>query len=222
MNTAVTEAPDNPGLIHASQQLCSHWQQPNPRFAGGNDQRSSENGLLLLFYGSLQKAAGYDWQNAGRSLIDKTYLRMLGQCTGLDMQGVSADELAARMDGFIRSELAPRWDHIRQCHDSAGLELAQELLDRASHMLFEMPGMQAQTSPILFYLCPHLPLLIGEQPLANQEQLNALPVLPRPQLFAGNAQQQALIRQLIEGSDWWRRRVLSLWRCQAERVASPA
>ncbi|MGX5220469.1 hypothetical protein [Pseudomonas sp. S9] len=218
--TAATALMDNPGLIHTSERLCVGWQQPNPLFAGGNDQRSSENGLLLLFYGNLQKAAGYEWQNAGRALIDKTYLRIVGQCTGLDMQGLSADELAARLDGFIRRELAPRWDLIRRSHGNAGIELTRELLDKASQVLFEAPVMHAQTGPILFYLCPHLPLLIGEHPLADQEQLNSLPVLPRPQVFTGGAQQQALIRQLIEGSDWWRRRVFSAWQSQATNKAA--
>ncbi len=213
---------DNRDLIHISDNLCTHWQHPNPLFAGGNDHRSSENSLLLLFYGNLHKAAGYNWQNAGRTLIDKTYLRILGLCTDMDMQGLSTDELAARLDSFIRRELMPRWQLVRQSHGSEGLELAQELLDSAGHALFEAPSMHKQTSQILFYLCPQLPLLVSEQPLACQEQLNTLPVLPRPLTFAGDAQQQALIRQLIEGSDWWRRRVLGAWRSQAERAVSPA
>ncbi|MFI8479853.1 hypothetical protein ACIGCM_04695 [Pseudomonas sp. NPDC078700] len=212
---------DNRELIDTSEHLCSHWQQPNPLFASGTDQRSSENSLLLLFYGNLHRAASYGWQNAGRSLVDKTYLRILGQCTHLDMQGLSTDELAARLDSFIRAELAPRWTTVRQSHGSEGLALTQELLDSASQALFEAPQMQAQTSQILFYLCPQLPLLVGEQPLACQEQLNKLPILPRPQTYSGDAQQQALIRQLIEGSDWWRRRVFSAWQAQAERAASP-
>lgn len=213
---------DNRKLIESSERLCRQWQQPSPLFAGGNDLRSSENSLLLLFYGSLHKAAGYGWQNAGRSLIDKTYLRILGHCTQLDMHGLSADEVAARLDGFIRRELAPRWTTVRQSQGSEGLALTQELLESASEALFEAPEMQAQSSRILFYLCPQLPLLCGEQPLACQERLSALPILPRPQTFSGDAQQQALIRQLVEGSDWWRRRVLSAWQSQAALIASPA
>lgn len=213
---------DNLELIRLSECLRDNWQRANPLFATGNDPRSSDNMLLLLLYGGLHKAASYGWQNAGRTLVDKTYLAILAQCTQLDMQGLSTDELAARLDGFIRQELAPRWQTVCQSHGDNGLELTQQLLDAASLALFETPNAYAAVGQILFYLCPHLPLEpYASPPLACAQQLKALPVLARPQVFAGDAQQQALIRQLIEGSDWWRRRVLCAWRAHMQIMPTP-
>jgi hypothetical protein len=47
-----------------------------------------------------------------------------------------------------------------------------------------------------------------------------MPLLPAPRQFAGNSDQQCRVRQLIENSDWWRRRVLAEWLDQLGR--SPA
>jgi len=47
-----------------------------------------------------------------------------------------------------------------------------------------------------------------------------LPLLPAPRQFAGDSDQQCRVRQLIENSDWWRRRVLAEWLDQLGR--SPA
>ena len=214
---------DNLRLVQLGERLRQAWQQPHPAFASGMDVRSSENALLLQFYGSLVKAAGCGWQNAGRTLVDKTYLRILKDCSGLDFQGLSVDELAARLDGFIRQELAPRWAKITESRGAEGLPLATELLDACSLALFASERVHTATRQLLFYLCPQLPLLpcpndprqsIDEQLQTYQILLSQLPVLPRPQQFAGDAQQQALIRQLIEGSDWWRRRVLAAWQVE--------
>lgn len=211
---------DNLRIVQLGERLRHAWQRPHPAFASGWDARSSENALLLQCYGSLARAAGFGWQNAGRTLVDKTYLRILGDCAGLDFQGLAMDELAARLDGFIRRELAPRWAEIGESRGSEGLELAGHLLEVGSLALFGSPRAQAASSQLLFYLCPQLPLLpcpAGlQQDCAGHLQtslalLPQLPVLPRPRQFAGDARQQALIRQLIEGSDWWRRRVLAAW-----------
>ncbi|SFU09904.1 hypothetical protein [Pseudomonas marincola] len=210
-------------LTRMSECLRNHWQRANPRFATGNDPRSSDNMLLLLLYGSLHKAAGYGWQNAGRTLIDKTYLRILAQCTQLDMHGLSADELAARLDGFIRREVAPRWETLSQSAAEKGPELAQQLLVSASDALFDGSDECRATSQILFYLCPRLPILPNHpQPVAQTDQLRELPIFARPQCFAGDTQQQVFIRQLIESSDWWPRRVLSAWHLHAQTAPMPA
>ncbi|WPC06053.1 hypothetical protein SBP02_04680 [Pseudomonas benzenivorans] len=209
---------DNLRIVQLGERLREAWQQPHPAFASGRDARSSDNGLLLQCYGNLTRAAGAAWQNAGRTLIDKTYLRMLKDCAGLDFLGLSADELAARLDGFIRRELAPRWAQLEQWRGAEGLEPALALLEAGNRALFDDAGGYPATSWLLFYLCPQLPLLpvpAGAAPhawLQRAQELQAqLPVLPRPRLFAGDAREQALIRQLIEGSDWWRRRVLAAW-----------
>lgn len=212
---------DNQRIVQLGEQLRRTWQQPHPAFASGTDPRSSDNALLLLFYGSLAKAAGCGWQNAGRTLVDKTYLRILKERSGLDFQGLSVDELAGRLDGFIRRELIPRWALLGEPQGAAAQALAGQLLELASQALFDSPRAQASASHLLFYLCPQLPLLPwhahgDEDWLGGLARLSQLPVLPRPQQFAGDAYQQALIRQLIEGSDWWRRRVLVAWQAEVD------
>ncbi|UVJ44697.1 hypothetical protein NVV94_03615 [Pseudomonas sp. LS1212] len=214
---------DHLRLVQLGERLRQSWPQPHPAFASGMDARSSENALLLQFYGNLAKAAGLGWQNAGRTLVDKTYLRILKDCFGLDFHGFSEDELAARLDGFIRQELAPRWGQIVGSCGTEDLPLAAELLKACNLALFASEQVQTATRQLLFYLCPQLPQLpclsepqksIDKQLQIYQALLPKLPVLPRPQQFAGDADQQALIRQLIEGSDWWRRRVLAAWQAE--------
>ncbi|MBS7690637.1 hypothetical protein I0E98_09845 [Pseudomonas lalucatii] len=150
---------DNLRIVQLGERLCATWQQPHPAFAAGRDARSSDNGLLLTCYGNLARAAGAAWQNAGRTLIDKTYLRMLGDRAGLDFLGLSADELAARLDGFIRRELAPRWVQLDEWRGGEGLEPALALLEAGNRALFDDDSGQRATSWLLFYLCPQLPLL---------------------------------------------------------------
>ncbi|WP_449433097.1 hypothetical protein [Pseudomonas putida] len=205
--------PDYPRLVQLAERLRQQWLQPHPAFASGMDARSSENALLLQFYGSLAKAASFGWQNAGRTLVDKTYLRILKDCLGLDYQGLREDELAARLDGFIRQELVPRWGLVVASSGAQALPLTAELLTACNLALFACEPVQAATRQLLFYLCPQLPLLPGlvdAQPAIDLP----LPILPRPQQYAGDPRQQALIRQLIEGSDWWRRRVLVAWQAE--------
>lgn len=220
-------------LVQLAERLRQTWLHPHPAFASGMDARSSENALLLNFHGSVAKAAGLGWQNAGRTLVDKTYLRILRDCFGLDFLGFSEDELAARLDGFIRQALAPRWEQIVGNRGAEGLPLANQLLKACNLALFASEHMQTPTRQVLFYLCPQLPQLpylsepqkgIDNPLQAYQALLAELPVLPRPQQFAGDAHQQALIRQLIEDSDWWPRRVVAAWQAEvahARRATAP-
>ncbi|MBA1202813.1 hypothetical protein G7009_13795 [Pseudomonas capeferrum] len=210
-------------LAQLGERLRQTWLQPHRAFASGMDARSSENALLLNFHGSVAKAAGLGWQNAGRTLVDKTYLRILKDCFGLDFLGFSEDELAARLDGFIRQELAARWVQIAGNCGAEGLQLADQLLKACNLALFASEHVQTPTRQLMFYLCPQLPQLpyLSEpqksidNPLQTYQALLAtLPVLPRPRQFAGDAHQQALIRQVIEGSDWWPRRVLAAWQAE--------
>jgi len=216
-------------LAQATAVALQRWQNPNPDCATGNDPRSSDNGLLLLFHGRLAHAADYAWQNAGRTLVDKTYLRILFSGAALDYQGLSVDELAARLDAFIREQLVPRWDALAE-NPEAGPR--GHLIESLEAGLFGEPGNGEVGSQILFWLCPRLPLLpqsratlrglelladgqlgldASDYQHAGTALLRELPVLPAPRHFAGNPDEQRRIRQLIENSDWWRRRVLALW-----------
>lgn len=225
-------------LAQATAVALQRWRDANPNCATGDDPRSSDNGLLLLFHGSLAHAADYAWQNAGRTLVDKTYLRILFSGAALDYQGLSADELAARLDGFIREQLVPRWQALQENADDA---LRGRLIEALQVALFGERGSGDAASQLLFWLCPRLSLhpqggarARGLELLANgqlgldssdyQHACDALllemPLLPAPRQFAGDSDQQCRVRQLIENSDWWRRRVLAEWLDQLGR--SPA
>ncbi|UTW11372.1 hypothetical protein [Marinobacterium rhizophilum] len=203
------------------------WHQPHPAFTSGKDARSSENALLVLMYGSLDKAARFDWLNAGRTLIDKTYLRILWATQGLEPTGISFDELASRLDGFIRTELQPRWDSLAELDHDGRHELAQLLLEQLQVQVFQSPGQLESATSVLFFLCPQLPVFLcrdaanteaeavidypGWHQSCRQRLALLLPLScsSAPSARYGTAQEQQLITRLLAQSDWWPRRLLA-------------
>lgn len=219
MTTAI--APDD---------ALARWQRPHPDFASGHDSRSSENGLLNLFYGSLERASRYEWLNAGRTLVDKTYLRILWTSCELPPQAATFDQLASDLDSFIRQQLTPRWDQIDELDHNQRHQLAIELVDCAAMDLFRgNPDWQA-ASMLLFFLCPQLPVFpwhpslqgqtgaeSGETP-ANYSDYHqrCRPLLALklphctepPKASLGDERQCKAVNQLLARSDWWARRSL--------------
>ena len=70
-------------LEQAHSATLRRWQAPFPGFTSGQDPRTSDNALLVLTYGGLDQAARHAWLNAGRRLIDKTYVEILRHVQGL-------------------------------------------------------------------------------------------------------------------------------------------
>lgn len=210
----------------------SHWHQPNNRFTSGFDPRSSDNAMLTLLYGGLARAKQHNWLNAGRRLIDKTYVHILGTTQGLSAMSFSnAEQIAATLDSFIRERLAPLWSSFS--HQEEGL--APYLLLDASESLFGSTKSEVAASQLLFWLCPtlsiapysrgHLTALarIGHgvqdesyldyKQVWNQALETYAPLLSeldKPKAIYGSEQESELINQLLEKSDWWQRRVFDM------------
>ena len=84
----------NIALEAAHARALDRWARPFPGFTSGHDPRTSDQGLLTCLYGSLEHAARHEWLNAGRRLIDKTYLGMLWHVQDLtDLRGVRAEQI---------------------------------------------------------------------------------------------------------------------------------
>ncbi|MCW8886999.1 MAG: hypothetical protein OQK12_17370 [Motiliproteus sp.] len=208
----------------------SDWTQPSERVGSGQDDRSSQNGLLSIFYGSLDKASQYNWLNAGRTLVDKTYINILKQSEDLPSIGVDSHHVATELDRFIREELQPIWQEIDHLDHTGKQALTLTLLDKAADRLFGSDRQENHASWLLFYLCPQLPIF-PYGPLLNQALSNRLHqesvfenyhpyyrgscelftrMLPnlvseQPPAWYGDKSQQQSVNRLKSGSDWWQR-----------------
>jgi hypothetical protein len=202
--------------------ILERWSQPHPYFTSGTDMRSSDNALLVLLYGGLEKASRYGWLNAGRTLIDKTYLRILWITQQLEPPGISFDELASRLDGFIRAELQPVWDTLAELEHEERHALAVTLVARVQAQVFQRDDQLASASVLLFFLCPQLPVFVYRQGGENADYVswhqtcrrrlaNVLPLVGHavPSPSYGTAQEQLLISRLLNQGDWWVRRLLT-------------
>jgi len=211
----------------APNDALARWQRPHPDFASGHDSRSSENGLLNLFYGSLARAARYEWLNAGRTLVDKTYLRILWTSCEMTPVATTFDQLASNLDGFIRNEITPRWEQMDELDHDQRHQLAIELVERAAQEVFPgNPNWQA-ASMLLFFLCPQLPVFPWHpslHALSNSDTATDYLAYHQPcrQLLArrlphsgsapkaeqGDERQCKEIDQRLSRGDWWQRRCL--------------
>ncbi len=212
-----------------AQHIQQQWNQPSTQVGSGNDIRSSHNGLLTIFYGSLEKAARFGWLNAGRTLVDKTYLSILWQSVGLPSIGVDFTRMASNLDAFIRTELEPRWDEFDHLNHYENQSLATELTETAAEQVFGSGYQEQCASWLLFFLCPQLPLfpmndeladIIAnrlQEPVADSYQAyqlqcrrlfsHMLPDLhnPPPVASYGTEREQQVINQMLKGTDWWQR-----------------
>jgi hypothetical protein len=224
-------------LNPAYRSALARWQNPSPAFASGYDPRTSDNALLVITYGGLVHAANHDWQNAGRRLIDRTYIDILWQVEGLSrMRACRPEQTAAALDGFIRDRVEPTWTELQTMGETGKSALAAEWVDHFAHHGFGSLSSKAAASRLLFYLCPMLPVfnlsrghLLALERLgyaakgdhypayaraadsAYRGLLPALRSMPRPAPVYGEPAERALIRQVLETSDWWHRRVFDEW-----------
>lgn len=214
-------------VIRAAEAESLHrWSSPWPGFTSGHDPRTSDNALLVQLHGSVEHAAAHDWQNAGRRLVDKTYVHMLWHVAGLlPFRSVGPERVAAALDPFVRGPLAD----LRAQRDSlspvARQQAADDLVIAAAGSLFGSTRSEVAASRLLFYLCPDLPVfplvrsaLIGLELAADtgyRDFAVAMTASYRsadmrftaPTATFGTRSEQQLISGLLEHSDWWSRRV---------------
>ncbi|MGB5773457.1 MAG: hypothetical protein WBP89_02180, partial [Sedimenticolaceae bacterium] len=149
--------------ISALDQACSaalrRWQGPWSGFTSGRDPRSSDNALLVLMYGGLIHAARHEWLNAGRRLIDKTYIDILWHVQHLTtLRTCRPEQIAAALDNFIRDQIEPVWDGLADLNATDQAELASRWVADMAQQCFGSLHSQPAASRLLFFLCPMLPL----------------------------------------------------------------
>ena len=221
------------------------WQNPYPGFTSGGDTRTSDNALLVQIFGGLNHAANHEWLNAGRRLIDKTYINMLWHVQSLLPMSVCRPEsISAALDSFILEHIRPIWLDLPNLNASEKQDLAESLIKHAATALFGSLKSEVAASRLLFILCPTLP--IYNLSLANQLALqtlgyatadNSYPAfvqscnaccksiiqqvesLALPQPTFGSHEEQTMISQLLHGHDWWTRRVFD---ALLQQIASQA
>ncbi|WP_156948453.1 hypothetical protein [Marinobacterium jannaschii] len=212
----------------APNDALARWQQPHPDFASGHDMRSSENGLLNLFYGSLEHAARYQWLNAGRTLVDKTYLRILWSSCDMAPVATTYDQLASNLDSFIRDRISAHWEQLDELDHDQRHQLAIELVEQAAIAVFPGNPNWRAASMLLFFLCPQLPVFAWHHELQSPQSDSQEPAgyagyhaycrqrlaqkLPHsatpPAAVQGDERQCKLIDRLLSRGDWWQRRCL--------------
>lgn len=206
-----------------------NWAAPCPHTGSGHDPRSSENGLLAIMYANLEHSARLNWLNAGRTLVDKTYINILWQTAGLPAIGVPAHNIASDLDAFIRHHLQPVWDEIEQLDHADKHQLAITLVELAADTVFGSGYQEQAASWVLYYLCPQLPIFPLSDQLCRamgiaadgsqtsyadyhqacrQQFSHLLPRIhsPIPSAQYGSEREIDIINQLLRGSDWWQRR----------------
>lgn len=219
----------NQQIDSTNTELIRRWSQPHPAFASGQDPRSSDQSLLGFFFGGLENAARYQWQNAGRTLIDKTYLSILWAALELEKPSIGFDRLAACLDDFIRQKLAEEWCELDDLEHEHRHQFAIDLVTDASQQLFGSQHNEEHASLILFFLCPQLPIF----PYSDRHQ-KAVGQLLSPSItidgyadyhqacrgllalnlpFLGtvatpSSASTASISTVLRQTDWWQRRLL--------------
>jgi len=222
MNTDICSA-----IAQSTQQ---EWSRPSSFVGSGHDVRSSQNGLLAVFFGSLERAAHFGWLNAGRTLVDKTYISILWQATELPSIGYDFTKMASDLDAFVRAELEPLWGDFEQLSHDEKHERAITLIEKAAETVFGSGYHEQCAAWLLFYLCPQLPVFpindtlrknIAERlhlevpasdyrtyhQLCRQLYSRMLPTIHTntPDAAYGSDRDRTNIDQVLRASDWWQR-----------------
>lgn len=218
--------------IHTSTLQHSGWNTPSPLVGSGHDARSSENGLLAIMYGSLEYASRFEWLNAGRTLVDKTYINILWQAADLPFNGVDRTRMASNLDAFIRAHLQPLWHEFEHLTHDEKHQLTIDLITRAANDIFGTDYQEEAASWLLYYLCPQLPVFpmsdtlinavadahgksvlngyAGYHQVCRQQFSHLLPHIhsSAPAAEYGTPREVEVIDQMLRGCDWWQRRCL--------------
>jgi hypothetical protein len=211
----------------------ARWSQPFAGFTSGRDPRTSDRALLTLLYGGLEHAARYDWQNAGRRLIDKTYVDMLWHVQGLaNLRVARPEQIAAALDGFVTGTVRPRWQDLGHLTPDEAMEVAAAWVEQMAARCFGSVCSELAASRLMFFLFPMLPVfnLSGGHLRALEQAGHAaatkgyrgfaqsaaaayreahpmLRRLPIPPVSLDDPKSGPLIQGLLAKTDWWPRRV---------------
>jgi hypothetical protein len=223
----------------------ARWQAPFPGFTSGHDPRTSDNALLALLYGGLANAADHEWLNAGRRLIDKTYIDMLWHVQALtDMRTCRPEQIAAALDSFVLGTVSSHWVGLTSLASREKEILAIHWVEEVARTCFGSLHSEPAASRLLFYLCPMLPVFnlsrghlhaldeLGHgcandsyaayalsANAAYRRLMPSLSCFSRPSTAFGNPVEQALIQRLLQESDWWPRRIFDA--LLLEMIGSP-
>lgn len=223
----------NSALDAALAASLARWNRPFPGFTSGHDPRTSDQALLALVYGGLDHAARYDWLNAGRRLIDKTYIDMLWHVQDLtNMRAIRPEQIAAALDGVIEDTVKPVWSNLHDMQEEERFTTAAVLIDQMASRCFGSVRSEVTASRLAFFLFPMLPVFnlsrghllaldeLGHSPdsdgyrayaqaaaVAYREIQPELRALPHPAVSAADSRQSALINDLLDQTDWWTRRI---------------
>ena len=150
---------DRPALDQACSAALLRWQAPWTGFASGRDPRSSDNALLVLTYGGLVHAAQHEWLNAGRRLIDKTYIDMLWHVQDLThMRTCRPEQIAAALDAVIDDTIRPLWPSLADLSDEQRFATATAWVEQMAARCFGSLHSEVAASRLMFYLLPMLPV----------------------------------------------------------------
>ena len=188
---------------------------------------------MAILYGGLEHAARYDWLNAGRRLIDKTYIDMLCHVQDLtDLRGIRAERIAADLDHFITDVVRPGWAGLPHLARDERLETAIAWVEQMAARCFGSVYNEAAASRLMFYLFPMLPVFnlsrghrmaldsVGHRPEGQGYRAFAQAAWPAyrallaellatapPSPSVPDPRQGALLEGVLEQTDWWTRRV---------------
>ena len=224
--------PNISNIDSAYQNVQNLWHNPNPLWGTGIDIRSSENILLLSFYGSLVSEEKKGWLNAGRRLIDKTDINMLWHAKYITpMSSVTCEKIAACLDDYIQQYIALNWTQLCSPTHEQGIKYAYELTTKATEDLFSSLKSTVAATNLLFFMFPQLPIYpfsrghvaslekLGYSPSDNYEEYCIAfknfqkEIKPKTEglehlkATAGNENQQKLITKIVKETDWQERRI---------------
>ena len=201
------------------------WSASNPSIGSGHDPRSSENGLLAIFAGSVERASQAKWLDPKRPLINKTYLHILWQVVPLPPIEQMPHTLAIQLDAFIHKTLLPLWTQLEFLGHEHKHNLAVQLVDDIARNALKNSDHDHIASWLLYYLCPQLPVFPIPtldkrlQPSLSYAQhhsstrLKLIRTLPfiqgsTPSAVYGDKSEKDFINRIILASDWWQRHIL--------------
>jgi len=208
------------------------WKTPFPGFTSGHDLRTSTNALLVEFFGNLINASEHEWQNAGRRIIDKTFISMMMHVHSLSaIKSVTPERISASLDNFLQKEVAKHWKEISR-NQFSNRDLTLKWRKQLSITLIGSNPADSFTSYLMFYMLPSFPVipvsqgslialgisldtpisLIHEIVYENFDHFKAryansdkLRVPPEP--IFGTDREISMINELLLNTDWWQRNI---------------